>query len=70
MKKKSHRPHCQLAIKWRGEARRKLPDVSRKVDLKGAKSEEDYFSIQLPEKGTQHSIIQPMTFIQGELSIK
>ena len=52
MKRKSHRPHCLLAIKWRGETRRKLPDVSRKVDLKGTKNEEDYFSIQLVEKGT------------------
>ena len=56
MKKKSHRPHCRLAIKWRGEAQRKLPDVSRKVDLKGAKREEGYFSIQLLEKGTQHYV--------------
>ena len=67
MKKKSHRPHCRLAIKWRGEARRKLPDVSRKVDLKGAKSDEDYFSIELLEKGMQHSVNQAMKFTQGEL---
>ena len=67
MKKKSHRPHCQLAIKWRGEARHKLPDLSRQVDLKGAKSEEDYFSIQLPEKGVQHSVNQATTFAQVEL---
>ena len=57
MKRKTHRPHCLLAIKWRGETRHKLPDVSRQVDLKGAKNEEDYFSIQLAEKGTQHFII-------------
>ena len=56
MKKKFHRPHCLLAIKWRGEARRKLPAVFRQVDLKGAKGEEDYFTIDLPEKGTQHSV--------------
>ena len=66
MKKKSHRPHCRLAIKWRGEARRKLPDVSRQVDLKGAKREEGYFSIQLLEKGTQNSVNQAMTFTQEE----
>ena len=54
MKRKSNPPHCRLAIKWRGEARRKLPDVSRQVDLKGAISEEDYFSIQLPERGMRH----------------
>ena len=67
MKKLSHRPHCRLAIKWRGDDRSILPDVSRQVDLKGAKDRESFFSIQLQEKGTQQSIIQAMTFTQGEL---
>ena len=67
MKRKSHRPHCRLAIKWRGEAKRKLPDVSRKVDLKGAKGEEDYFSIQLAEKGTHvYSILFKKWSLQKE----
>ena len=68
MKKKSHRPHCLLAIKWRGEDRHKLPDVSRQVDLMGAKREEDYFSIQLLEKGTQH-LTQAMTLSLAKRAI-
>lgn len=43
-------PLCQLAIKWRGEDRQVFPDVSRCVDLVGAKHPYNKFFIQLPEQ--------------------
>ena len=49
---KSNPAHCLLAVKWRGEWRCRFPDVSRRVDLEGAKRPDHYFSIQLPDRGS------------------
>lgn len=40
---------CQLAIRWRGEGRQVFPEVSRRVNLDGAKDPYNFFIIQLPE---------------------
>ena len=51
-------PHCLLQIRWTGEPRAKYPCVSRQFNLKGAKSPDHSFSIQLPEKGMTVSFIK------------
>ena len=50
LKKKSPFPACQLAVRWKGEPRDIFPDVSRRVDLVGAKHPNDHFYIVLPEQ--------------------
>ena len=51
MWKKTHPAHCHIAVKWRGEFRHRLPDVSRKVELEGAEPPDDQFRIELPDIG-------------------
>ena len=77
MKEKSEPPYCRLAIKWEGEPRPKLPNVSRKVKLEGAKEEEDenYFSIQLPARGnlnehTNHAPLKRPSFLRCDCEVR
>ena len=55
-------PVCQLAMKWRGEKREIFPDVSRRVNLVGAKHPNDHFYIELPEQ----AYIAPLPAAQGQ----
>ena len=70
LKKELPLPTCELAIKWKGEERDILPDVSRRVDLVGAKPPNDHFYIELPE----HAVVplqalRPLPVAKGQARI-
>ena len=59
-------PHCLMAVKWKGGLRRRFPVVSRRVELEGAKSPDNYFCIHLPDKGRYSLICQhTILFLQA-----